>query len=186
MDGIEAPGFGATTEEVEAEEKRPLPKTGERPSARTKGTAGRPQISATQGGLLIGTAAFFDGAQFIIGALSGLTVILLPLGVAAGWIIDAAAWMTFFFWLHSLGSGMIKKGGQGAAGLGREPFIIIALAFGIEFIPIINALPAWTAAIATLVFRQRIMALASLAGPGGTASLLKKAIPKTKTEQQVK
>mgnify|MGYP001573516917 CR=1 FL=1 len=185
MNGIEAPELGATFEETEvAPEERPAPKTQERPRSRTGENQGKPKISPVQAGFLIGTAGLFDGAQFIVVSITGLTVFLLPLGIAVGWVVDIFAWLTFFLWLHSLGSGMITKGGLGEGGLGREPFVIIALAFGIEFIPIINVLPAWTAAIVTLIFRERITALASIVGPGGVASALQKTISKAKAGPQ--
>lgn len=142
------------------ENKQPAPDTAEAGSDS--------KISAAQSGLMIGVALLFDGAQFVIEALAGLTVFLLPLGIAVGWVVDIFAWLTFFLWLHSLGLSMIKKGGVGEGGLGKEPFVIIALAFGIEFIPIINALPAWTAAIITLIIRVRISTLAAAAGVGKT------------------
>ena len=134
-------------------------------------------------GLLIATALLFDGAQALAEILFSLTVILLPLGIAVGWAIDIFAWLTFFLWLHSLGLGMIKKGGAGQGALNQEPFIIIALAFGIEFIPFINVLPAWTAAIVIVIIKERIMALARLAGPAVIAGAIGKKIKEKKGTQ---
>ena len=78
---------------------------------------------------------------------------------------------------------MIKKGGAGQGALNQEPFIIIALAFGIEFIPFINVLPAWTAAIVIVIIKERIMALARLAGPAVIAGAIGKKIKEKKGTQ---
>jgi len=159
---------------IDADDETPEAEPAENDQGQKEKTAGAgsdSKISVVQAVLLIAVALLFDGAQFIIGVIAGLTVFLLPLGIAVGWVVDIWAWLTFFLWLHSIGLSMIKKGGAGG-GLGREPFVIIAIAFGIEFIPIINALPAWTAAIATLIIRQRVMAIASMVGPGGIAKAI--------------
>src|SRR3989344_5648791 len=131
MDGIQAPttptNINAPSQNEEAEKTEPgRPEDGERaasPQAETR-------ISVVMAGLLIATALLFDGAQALAEILFSLTVILLPLGIAAGWVIDIFAWLTFFVWLHSLGLGMMKKGGPGQGALNQAPFIIIALAFG--------------------------------------------------------
>ncbi|MBI2639707.1 MAG: hypothetical protein HYW90_02325 [Candidatus Sungbacteria bacterium] len=154
----------AATQTIEDAPEAKQVEEGEQQGEKNADAKSDSKISTAQAGLMIGVALLFDGAQFVIGALAGLTVFLLPLGIAVGWVVDIWAWLTFFLWLHSLGLSMIKKGGASGGGLGKEPFVIIALAFGIEFIPIINALPAWTAAIATLIFRQRTEAILRTAG----------------------
>lgn len=175
MDGIKASEQNQESETpriLEAREENQPQQAGR--SAAKSASRGVTKISPMMGSLLIGTAALLDGAQFIIESVAGLTAILLPLGIAGAWVIDIVAWLTFFLWLHSLGLGMIKKGAAGL-GLAQEPFLIIALAFGIEFMPFINALPAWTAAIVVVVLRERVLALAAPIGPGAVSEKLKKA-----------
>ena len=164
---------------IDADDETPEAEPAENDQGQKEKTAGAgsdSKISVVQAVLLIAIALLFDGAQLIIELLTGLSVFLLPLGIAVGWVVDIWAWLTFFLWLHSIGLSMIKKGGLGESGLGKEPFVIIATAFGIEFIPIINALPVWTAAIVTLIIKQRIMALASMVGPGGIAKAIEEKI----------
>lgn len=119
-----------------------------------------PKISGAQAGLLVGTALLLDGAQFLAEAITGLTVFLLPLGIAVSWVVDITAWLAFFLWLKGLGLGMIKKGAGGPAGIQQTPFWIISIAFGLEFIPVFNALPAWTAAIIAVIAKERLASAA--------------------------
>lgn len=185
MDGIQAP----TTKQPAAE--RPWPDEADQSAEKTK--RGRititeeklpkPRISVAMGGLLIAAALLFDGGQFLIEAITGLTGILLPLGIAAAWAIDGIAWLTFFIWFHSLGLGTIKKGGPGESVLNQAPFVIIAFALGIEFIPLVNTLPAWTAAIVIVIFKERIVQLAQLAGPAIIAKVIGKKIAEGQTEK---
>ncbi|MDO8560894.1 MAG: hypothetical protein Q7R91_01625 [bacterium] len=158
MNGIQAPTnqkspANDTPWQNEKLARAPKQAEAKTPSPQTK-------ISVAMGGLLIATALFFDGGQFVLEALTGLTAVLLPLGIALSWAIDAIAWLTFFLWFHSLGLGTIKKGGPGETTLNQAPFVIIAFALGIEIIPFVNMLPAWTAAIVIVIVKERVLALA--------------------------
>lgn len=178
MDGIQAPAIEPTRPAARPHQAK-TPET--EPQAATE--LPQPRISVVMGGLLIAAALLFDGGQLLIEAAAGLTVILLPLGIAAAWAIDAIAWLTFFLWFRALGLGTIKKGGAGASALNQTPFVIIAFALGIEFIPFINALPAWTAAIVAVIIKERITSLAQLAGPGTIAQQIGKKIEEGQTKK---
>lgn len=160
MDGIRT---NETTQTTAGAEPSLKPRAAEDGAGQS--VAGRqPKISNVQAGLLVAAALLFDGTQFAVETLFGLTVFLMPLGIAASWVIDIIAWLAFLLWLKGLGLGMIKKDGASGLGLWRAPFTLIHFAFGLEFIPIFNALPAWTAAITAIVLRERAASLASLAG----------------------
>ncbi len=161
MDGIKAP----TTERSKNAESRGAaengsPKKGpqtppEEPS--------KPKISIIMGALMIATALLFDGGQFLIEVITGLSVYLLPLGIAIAWAIDGIAWLTFYMWFHSLGLGTIKKGG--VAALNQTPTMLITFALGIEMIPGVNTLPAWTASIIIVILKERALRLLQIAAP---------------------
>lgn len=184
MNGSQAP----TIKQPAAERPRPdetgqpAEKTGRGSRPQTEAQLPEARISVVMGGLLIAAALLFDGGQFLIQAAAGLTAILLPLGIAAAWAIDGIAWLTFFLWFHTLGLGTIKKGGPGGSALNQTPFVIIAFALGIEMIPFINALPAWTAAVVVVILKERVVQLAQLAGP----TVVAKAIGKKIAEGQTK
>lgn len=105
-------------------------------------------------GFLIGAALLFDGIQALVMVVSGLTIVLAPLGIAIAWVINIFAAGTFYLWLRSLGLSMIKKGG--GAGFTKSPFPFILGGALFEFIPGLNALPGWTGTIFFLVIRERV------------------------------
>ena len=80
--------------------------------------------------LLILVALGIDGLQAFLD--------LIIIGVVLNWIIDIFAWLLFFIWLKMLGISM-------ADGKGTSALIFLGLAFGFELLPILNALPGWTA-----------------------------------------
>jgi len=111
----------------------------------------RPRISPVEGMLMVLAALTFDGGQFLFN--------LIPvLGIVISIIIDIFAWGTFFLWLKMKGIsfgfsakwGKTRRSGGGESML-KNPLFIITCAFGIELIPILNALPAWTLAIVVTV-----------------------------------
>lgn len=82
--------------------------------------------------LLILVALGFDGIQAFLD--------LIIIGVVLNWIVGIIAWLTFFIWLKSLGmSGGIKKDSE------FKMLIFLGAVFGFELLPLINALPGWTA-----------------------------------------
>lgn len=153
----------------------------ENPSTAQRQTPSRQKISVMTAAFMIGVALLFDGAQAASEALFGLSMFLMPLGIMSGMVIDIIAWLTFLVWLYSRRLHMMKRGGAAGILKGQEPFVIIAAAFGIEIIPVINALPGWSAAIATIIIRERISRLAQAAGPEVVSSQLKKL---TRTAEQ--
>src|SRR3989338_7539453 len=111
----------------------------------------KPRISPVEGILMVLAALTFDGGQFIFN--------LIPiLGIVISIIIDIIAWGTFFLWLKMKGIsfgfsakfGRTHRSGGGQSML-RNPLFIITCAFGVELIPILNALPAWTLAIVVTI-----------------------------------
>ena len=92
--------------------------------------ASKAKIGALTGLLLILVALGIDGLQAFLD--------LIIIGVVLNWIIDIFAWLLFFIWLKMLGISM-------ADGKGTRALIFLGLAFGFELLPILNALPGWTA-----------------------------------------
>ncbi|MBI4132741.1 MAG: hypothetical protein HY473_01405 [Candidatus Sungbacteria bacterium] len=92
---------------------------------------------------MVGVAAGVDGAQGLLD--------LLGIGVILSIPISIVAWLTFYLWFKMKGVsfGGAKLGRSGSSSLVRNPLFIIAAALGIEMVPFVNALPAWTAAIIT-------------------------------------
>jgi hypothetical protein len=91
----------------------------------------KPQTIPTSTGLLmIGTAALFDTFQFIlnlipvVGQMLSVIIVTIPAGLA------------FWLWFKIAGGSFSKT---------RQ--ITLGSGFLIEFTPVINALPAWTAAV---------------------------------------
>ena len=93
--------------------------------------------------LMVGVAALVDGAQGLL--------TLLGIGIVLNIPISIVAWLTFYLWFKMKGVsfGGSKLGQSGSPSLVRNPLFIVAAALGIELIPFVNALPAWTAAIIT-------------------------------------
>lgn len=95
------------------------------------------KISNVQAGFLLTAALITDGLQVLFDAF----VITAPLS----WIVWIFATIGFFLCLHMLGlSWSDAKGSRMMTMLGG--------ATGLEFIPFLNALPAWTAfAVGTII-----------------------------------
>lgn len=99
------------------------------------------KISASQGMLMIIAALIADG----LGALLAFFVITEPLN----WLVWLYAVIGFYIWLKMLGiSWMDAKG--------KRAMMIFGGATGIEFLPFVSALPAWTAFIVGAIINDRI------------------------------
>ncbi|OGF74007.1 hypothetical protein A3J56_02310 [Candidatus Giovannonibacteria bacterium RIFCSPHIGHO2_02_FULL_46_20] len=95
------------------------------------------KISPMQAFLLIGVALVADG----LSALFTISIFLIPLY----WIVWVFAVLGFFVWLHMLGISWTNAKGM-------RSIILLGAALGIEFMPFLNVLPAWTAfAIGTVI-----------------------------------
>src|SRR3990167_118236 len=95
------------------------------------------KISLMQAFLLIGVALVADG----LSALFTISIFLIPLY----WIVWVFAVLGFFVWLHMLGISWTNAKGM-------RSLILLGAALGIEFMPFLNVLPAWTAfAIGTVI-----------------------------------
>lgn len=83
---------------------------------------------------MIGVALIYDGIPALF------TLVTSPVGgvggVIAGWAIWPFAWLTFFVWFRMKGVKFLGNKWRTASFFGM-PFI--------EFIPLINNLPGWTA-----------------------------------------
>ena len=87
--------------------------------------------------LFILVALIFDGIQAFLA--------LILIGIVLNWIVSIVAGLIFYFWMKNLGVSM-----QEAKGM--RIILSFLSAAGIEFIPLMNAFPAWTAfAILTVI-----------------------------------
>ena len=84
-------------------------------------------ITAT---LMIGTAVLFDGFQAFL--------TLLLIGPFVNWLISIFAWLTFFLWFMLKGVHFTKNLNKLFTFMGGSLM---------EIIPVVDALPAWTATI---------------------------------------
>lgn len=99
-----------------------------------------------------------DGAQILLD--------FILIGVVVNSIIDIYTWLIFYVWFKALGISFgVAKGtkfGQGSLvggnseSLLKNPLVVIAVALVVEFIPVVNALPAWTAAIAITIVIEHV------------------------------
>ncbi|MEQ1561335.1 MAG: hypothetical protein ABL899_01270 [Nitrospira sp.] len=92
------------------------------------------EIGDIQSIMLISTAVFFDICQ-------ALADFIPFAGWIAGVFVNIFAFLTFYVWLKMLGMSFVNPKRAGIMGGG----------FLIEMIPIVNALPAWTFAVVTLI-----------------------------------
>ncbi len=99
---------------------------------------------------MISTALFFDAFQAVIQLIPGLGQILASL-------VGIYALLTFWLWfrLHGIKFSTPKRAGTMGGG------------FLIELIPLLNALPAWTLAVALIIADLRVKEAADkFAGDG--------------------
>lgn len=103
-----------------------------------------PRISPVMAVLMIIIALLTDGTQFLLG--------LLAIGFMLNWIVSFYAWLTYYVWLKILNVSMSDAKGM-------KTMLSLGAAVGIELIPLINMLPAWTAfAILTIMFEYAAQA----------------------------
>ena len=79
---------------------------------------------------MVGLALLVDGAQVLLD--------ILLIGFAINWIISAFTWMIFFIWLKFKGVSM-------ADARGTRILLAQMSVLGVEILPLISWLPAWTA-----------------------------------------
>lgn len=130
-----------------------------------------PRVSTAEAMLMVGTALAFDGGQVLFD--------LIIAGAAINRGVDVIAWLTFFLWfkvkgvsfgMPRPGAGGAKTGAGGKTSSLRNPLVAIAIAFVIEFIPFLDALPAWTAAVIATLFMLRATGEAGQRSPAGRAT----------------
>jgi hypothetical protein len=98
----------------------------------------RHRISNVMAILLIGTAALIDGAQFIVSFIPVIDIVL-------DWFLAVIAGGIFGMWFALLGVNYF--GGRNA--LAKIGTVVAAV--GIELVPVLDALPAITAGVVTLI-----------------------------------
>lgn len=98
------------------------------------------RISPVTASFIIGTALIFDGLQFIL----TLTVF----GSVLSWFIAMIAWIIFFIWFALLGVNYASGGGKKLAAAGASLIT--------ELIPLIDALPALTLGVTTVIIQHNI------------------------------
>lgn len=113
-----------------------------------------PRISSIEGFFAVLFALAIDIAQIVLDAIL--------IGFVLNFIIDVAAWLTFYIWFKSKG---IDFGFSNVSrirpqpenfSLFKNPIIIITITFLIEYLPIINALPGWTIGVfLTILFEYQ-------------------------------
>ncbi|MBU1046334.1 hypothetical protein KKH36_00965 [Patescibacteria group bacterium] len=97
------------------------------------------KIDNITGILMISTALFIDGFQFLL--------LILLIGPFVNWMISILAFMTFWLWFTLKGVKFI-----------RNPKNFFTLSGGtlVEIIPILGSLPAWTLTITSLVLMNKL------------------------------
>ncbi|KKT40898.1 MAG: hypothetical protein UW28_C0017G0002 [Parcubacteria group bacterium GW2011_GWA2_44_13] len=88
------------------------------------------RISPIMALFFIMVALLIDGVQAFLN--------LIIIGIVLNWIVDIFTWLLFYIWLKMLGISMSEAKGM-------RTMIFLGLACGFEFIPLVNALPGWTA-----------------------------------------
>lgn len=84
--------------------------------------------------LMIGTAVFFDVLQWL------MAFILMD------WAVGFFAYLTFFVWFRMHGISFMKP----------KRLLVMGGSALIEMIPVVSALPAWTAAVTYLAMESKI------------------------------
>lgn len=91
------------------------------------------KINKSTAVMMVCVAGFIDLIQFLLN--------FIPLvGWVIIWIINAIVWLTFYIWFRARGINFNSKKSTNLAG-----------AFVLEFIPIVDALPAWTFAVIRII-----------------------------------
>lgn len=99
------------------------------------------KISSIVGFLMIIVALIVDGISFVL----DIFVITTPIN----WIVWIYAVLGFYVWLKMLGMSWNDA-------KGKRALMMFGGATGIEFIPILGALPAWTAFVIGTIINDRI------------------------------
>lgn len=116
-------------------------------------TRHEPRIGFIEGTLLLLFALGIDGFQALLD--------LLLIGIVLNFPVDIIAWLTFYIYFKMKGMSFgfsrgwgkkIRSGDYGS--MMKNPLFTIAVAFVVEFIPIISALPAWTLAIVMILITE--------------------------------
>lgn len=112
---------------------------------------------------MIGVALLFDGILFAAQWLNGIVFIgtLAQLLVTA--LVSTWAWLTFYLWFKL----------HGVNFLGPKRIAVFPLAAIIKEIPVVGALPAWSAAVLFLFSTTRAEELLEKAGPLGALAAKK-------------
>lgn len=92
------------------------------------------RISTETAMALVATAVLFDVIQAFFNAL-------LFAGVVLNLFVNAVAWMTFWLWFRMLGVAFLDS---------TKRFAVMAGGVLIEFVPLLNTIPAWTLSVAIL------------------------------------
>src|SRR3989344_2334715 len=98
-------------------------------------------IDTTQALLMIAVALIVDGASFDL----NIFIITAPLN----WLVWMYVLIGFYIWLKGLGISWSDS-------KGKRTLIMFRAATGIEFVPFLSALPAWTAFAAGAVINDRL------------------------------
>lgn len=91
------------------------------------------------GGIMIGVALLYDGAQALI------EFIMVGFGFTVNWIITVWAWLTFYTWFKIYGVSFLNPR-RGAT---------LNVGFLIEIFPWLALIPSWTLAVLLLVLSVR-------------------------------
>lgn len=98
------------------------------------------RISGVAGVLMVIIALLIDGLQAFLS--------LIVIGIVVNLIIDVFVWLVFYIWLKSLGISMSEA-------KGLRTLFFLGLAFGFEFVPLLNVLPGWTAFAIGAILNER-------------------------------
>ena len=97
------------------------------------------RISWIIGGIMIGVALLYDGAQALI------EFIMVGFGFTVNWVITVWAWLTFYTWFKIYGVSFLNAR-RGAT---------LNSSFIIEIFPFLAVIPSWTLAVLLLVLSVR-------------------------------
>lgn len=126
------------------EQQRKMQEASENPDWRPENSGGenkKYKISTVVGLLMIIVALLVDGVSFLL----GIFVILEPIN----WIVWICAVLGFYVWLKMVGMSWNDA-------KGKRTLMMFGGATGIEFIPYVNMLPAWTAFVIWAIVNDRI------------------------------
>jgi len=97
------------------------------------------RINNVTAGLMVAVALLYDGVQMFLEWIG--------IGFIVNWILNIWAWLTFFVWFKLRGVSFAANPKRALAFNGG---------FLIEFIPIIEELPIWTAVVVVTVITVRL------------------------------